>query len=60
MLRINPLTAGEHYIGKIVVSNHSWTNDASWLLSPVLGATVFAGAAIAAARSISLRGGSTS
>ena len=60
LLRINPLTAGEHYIGKVVVSNHSWSNDASWLLSPVLGAIVFAVAAIVAARSISLRGGSTS
>lgn len=60
LLRVNPLTAGEHYIGKIVVSSNSWSNDASWLLSPVLGAVLFAAAAIAAARSISLRGGSTS
>lgn len=59
LLRANPLTAGEHYIGKIVVSGHSWTQDASWLLSPVLGAAVLAVAAIAAARSISLRGGSS-
>jgi len=59
LLRVNPLTAGEHYIGKIVVSNHSWSSDASWLLSPVLGAVVFVVAAILAARSISLRGGST-
>lgn len=60
LLRVNPLTAGEHYIGKIVVSNHSWSHDASWLLSPVVGAVVFAVAAIVAARSMSLRGGSTS
>ena len=60
LLRVNPLTAGEHYIGKIVVSNHSWSQDVSWLLSPVLGAVVFVVAAIVAARSISLRGGSTS
>ena len=60
LLRVNPLTAGEHYIGKIVVSNHSWSHDASWLLAPVVGSVVFAVGAIVAARSISLRGGSTS
>lgn len=60
LLRVNPVTAGEHYIGKIVVDAHSWSHDASWLLSPVVGAAVFALAAIGAARSISLRGGSSS
>lgn len=60
LFRVNPLTAGEHYIGKIVVSNNSWNSDASWLLSPVLGAVVVAVVAIVAARSISLQGGSSS
>ncbi len=60
LLRINPLTAGEHYIGKIVVDGHSWTRDASWLVSPAVGATLFAAAAIIAARSISLRGATAS
>jgi ABC-2 type transport system permease protein len=60
LLRINPLAAGEHYIGKIVVDGHSWSHDAAWLVSPVLGATILAVAAIAAARTISLRGGVTS
>ena len=57
LLRVNPLTAGEHYIGRIVVDGRSWSHDASWLLSPVLGAAVFAVAAIVAARSMSLGGG---
>ena len=60
LLRVNPLTAGEHYIGKIVVDGHSWSHDASWLLSPVLGAAVFAVAAIVAAPSMSLGGGGKS
>ena len=60
LLRVNPLTAGERYIGKIVVNGHSWTHDASWLVSPVLGAALFAAAAIVAARWISLGRGSTS
>src|ERR671935_378729 len=34
LLRINPLTAGLHYVGKIVTNGHSWSDDVSWLLSP--------------------------
>lgn len=56
-LRVNPLTAGEHYVGKVVVDAHSWSADASWLLSPVLAAALFGVAAVVAARRISLRGG---
>ena len=42
LLRANPLTAGEHYIGKLVVDAHPWREDATWLLSPVLAAVIFA------------------
>src|SRR5262245_15070442 len=41
LLRLNPLTAGEHYIGKLVVDAHPWSQDASWLLSPLACAAVF-------------------
>ena len=58
LLRVNPLTAGERYVGKIVVSGHDWSEDLSWLLSPVIGAVVFAVAAIlVGGRYIRLRGG---
>src|SRR6185312_12542218 len=36
--RVNPVTAGEHYIGKVVINQHGWTQDAAWLLSPLVGA----------------------
>ena len=42
LLRVNPLTAGEHYIGKILVDAHSWTEDVSWLVSPIVAAVGFA------------------
>lgn len=42
MSRVNPLVAGLHYVGKVVVDNHSWTTDLSWLLSPALFAVVLA------------------
>jgi ABC-2 type transport system permease protein len=58
LLRVNPLTAGEHYVGKILVDGHSWTEDVSWLVSPLVAAVVFAAAAIAlGARFIRLPGG---
>ena len=46
LLRVNPLTAGEHYVGKIVVNDHSWSEDASWLISPLIAAVVFLAVAL--------------
>jgi ABC-2 type transport system permease protein len=58
LLRVNPLTAGEHYVGKILVSGHAWSEDLSWLLSPLVAAVVLVVAApILGARFMQLRGG---
>jgi ABC-2 type transport system permease protein len=58
LLRLNPITAGEHYVGKIVVSSHAWSEDASWLISPLVAAVVFAaGACLLGARFVRLRPG---
>jgi ABC-2 type transport system permease protein len=58
LLRINPLTAGEHYVGKIVVDGHVWSEDISWLASSLAAAVVLAAAAaVLGARFIRLRGG---
>jgi len=60
LLRANPITAGEHYVGTIVTNGHAWTTDASWLISPLLCAAVFTVAALAlGARYVRLGGGST-
>jgi ABC-2 type transport system permease protein len=42
LVRANPVTAGEHYVGRLLVQGHSWSQDASWLISPALGALVLA------------------
>src|SRR6185295_8225718 len=42
LIRFNPVTAGEHFVGRIVVNGHSWSEDISWLVSPVIAAVVFA------------------
>jgi ABC-2 type transport system permease protein len=46
LLRANPITAGEHYVGKIVVDGHAWSTDVAWLISPVAAAVAGAAAAL--------------
>jgi ABC-2 type transport system permease protein len=58
LLRVNPLTAGEHYIGRIVVDGRGWSEDVAWLSSPVIAAALFAALALAVgARRLNLHGG---
>lgn len=57
LLRLNPMTAGEHYVGKIVVDAHAWSEDVAWLASPIVAAILFAVAALLAARAVRFRGG---
>ena len=59
LLRVNPVSAALHWIGKVVVDGHSWSQDADWLISPVTAAVVLTAIALLAApRWIRLRGGS--
>ena len=46
LLRVNPVSAGEHYVGKIVIDGHAWSRDASWLVSPIVGAALLAAVAL--------------
>ena len=58
LLRVNPVTAGEHYVGKIVVNAHPWREDASWLVAPFVAAGAFAVlAAVVGGRFVRLRRG---
>lgn len=58
LLRVNPVTAGEHYVGKILVDGHGWRDDAAWLTSPIVAAPLFAVlAAIVGGRFVRLRRG---
>jgi ABC-2 type transport system permease protein len=60
LLRVNPITAGEHYVGKIVTNGHAWSQDVSWLVSPIVAAVVFAVAApLLGARFMRLRAGAS-
>jgi ABC-2 type transport system permease protein len=58
LLRVNPITAGEHYVGKILVDGHGWREDIGWLVSPVVAAVLFAAVAcVVGARLLRLSGG---
>jgi ABC-2 type transport system permease protein len=57
LLRVDPITAGEHYVGKIVVDGHGWSEDVAWLLSPAIAAVVLTAAALAAGSRMRLPGG---
>ncbi len=58
LLRVNPITAGERYVGKIVVDGFGWSQDVLWLASPIVAAVVLAAAVpVLATRFMRLRGG---
>ena len=46
LLRANPITAGEHYVGRVVTDGHAWSADLAWLVSPLLCAAGFTVAAL--------------
>jgi ABC-2 type transport system permease protein len=59
LLRVNPMTAAEHYMRNIVINQYEWTKELSWLVSPIVGCVVLTIIAILVMpRFISLRGGS--
>jgi ABC-2 type transport system permease protein len=58
LVRLDPISAGEEYVSKIVVSRHAWSQDASLLVSPIAWAAVLAAAALVLSeRFLGLRGG---
>ncbi|MDH5334194.1 MAG: ABC transporter permease [Thermoleophilia bacterium] len=58
LIHVNPVTAGEHYMGRIVVNGHPWTQDASLLVSPIVAALVASCLAVlVTGRAMRLRGG---
>ena len=47
LVYLNPVASGARFMDKVVVSNHMWSQEAQWLLAPLVAAIVgAAGAAI--------------
>jgi ABC-2 type transport system permease protein len=57
--RVNPVTAGENLVGRIVIDRHGWADEAAWLISPLVAALLFAGLALVAGRRLALHGGAS-
>lgn len=38
--RVNPVTSGDHFVGRVLVNGDSWGSRADWLVSPIVGALV--------------------
>lgn len=58
LLRVNPVTAAEHYVGAVIVDQHGWTRDLSWLASPLIAAVALTTIAILVMpRAMTLYGG---
>jgi ABC-2 type transport system permease protein len=55
--RIDPISSGLHYLGKVIVDGHSAGQELSWLIGPAVAAGAAVTAALAASRSLNLRGG---
>jgi ABC-2 type transport system permease protein len=57
VLLADPMSAGLHYLGKLVVDGHSAGQDIWWLVGPAIAAALAVTAALGASRFITLRGG---
>jgi ABC-2 type transport system permease protein len=55
--RIDPISSGLHYLGKVIVDGHSTSQELSWLIGPAVAAGLAVAAALASSRSLNLRGG---
>lgn len=57
LLRVNPMTAGSHFMDSIVVNGHGWGDELSWLASPVVGALAGGALVVVAAQHMGWRSG---
>jgi ABC-2 type transport system permease protein len=60
LLRIDPMSSGLHYLGRLIVDGRSAGEELSWLIGPAIAAALAIGAALVASRSLGLRGGADS
>jgi ABC-2 type transport system permease protein len=57
LLRVDPFTAGLRYLGNLIISGHSPSQDAGWLIGPVVAAVVAVTVALTVADRLTLTGG---
>jgi ABC-2 type transport system permease protein len=57
MLRANPLTAGVHYVGRVLVDGHSLGRDTDLLVAPAVAVVLLAAVVLAVSGRLALRPG---
>lgn len=57
LMHVNPFTSGLRYISKLVVDANGYSDDAGWLVGPLIAAVGVAGIAAAIGTRITLSGG---
>jgi ABC-2 type transport system permease protein len=60
VMRIDPMSSGLHYLGRLIVDGRSMGQELSWLIGPAIAAALAVGGALIASRSLGLRGGAGS
>lgn len=58
--RADPFTAGLHYLGKLIVDAHGVSQDAGWIVGPLVAAVVAPAVALAVTGRLTLRSGDRS
>lgn len=58
LLHLNPFTAAFRFVDRVIVNGRSWSQEATWLAAPLVGAVLFTGLALfLGARRLRLRSG---
>ena len=57
LLHVNPATAGEHVVNRVIISASGWEQELGWLVSPLAGAVLLGAAALLLASRMRLGGG---
>jgi ABC-2 type transport system permease protein len=57
LLHVNPVTSGERFVNRLVISGSSWGQELGWLVSPLVAAVLLGAAAVALSGRLQLGAG---
>lgn len=57
LLHVNPVTSGDHFLGRVLVDGRSWGQESGWLVSPLVAAALSCVAVLVLADRIRLGAG---
>lgn len=60
LLHLNPVTSGERFVNRVIISGSGWGQELGWLVSPLAASALFAAAALILAGRLRLAAGGAS